>query len=100
MRYSEHYTVDRSDREAIIKAIGLGKIAKQCRVDRGHRNGAEVHIITTTAIILVFNARTKKLITKLIARPNQIKRYYPEGTAPQFLLDLAYEHTKLHYNKI
>ena len=95
---SRHWETERQYRELIIKKIGLGKVAGQFVVDRGHKNGAEVHIITTTAIILVYNARTKKLVTKLIARPAQIKRYYPNGDYPQEIVDLAYEHTKLGYN--
>ena len=99
MKYTAHYATERQLREAVIKRIGLGKVAGQFVVDRGHENGKEVHILTTTAIILVFNARTKKLVTKLIARPNQVKRYYPNGDYPQEIVDLAYEHVKAGLNK-
>ncbi len=40
------------------------------------------------------------MITILIARPNQIKRYYAENEAPQDILKLALEHMKAGYNNI
>lgn len=73
---TKHYENDRSKREAIIRRIGEGEDFQEFVVDRGHRNGAELHVITTNGIIKIFNIRTKRLVTKLIARPGQIKRYY------------------------
>ena len=72
---SRHYNRDRVMRERLIKEIGIGKEIATFRVDRGHVNGAELHTITTNGIIVIRNERTNKMITKLIARPNQIKRY-------------------------
>jgi len=96
---SVHFTRDRQDRETLIKEIGSGKVVKRVVVDRGHRNGPEIHEITDNAIVNIYNQRTKKLITKLIARPNQIRRYYEEGKAPKEILDKAYEHMKKGYNE-
>ena len=96
---SLHFTRDRQDRETLIKEIGSGKVVKRVVVDRGHRNGPEIHEITDNAIVNIYNQRTKKLITKLIARPNQIRRYYEEGKAPKEILDKAYEHMKKGYNE-
>lgn len=42
-------------------------------VDRGHPNGPEIHSVTDTGIIVVHNQRTGKMVTKLIARPGQVK---------------------------
>ena len=96
-----HYTNDRIDRENLIKnVIGQGKVIKGFIVDRGHKNGKEAHMITDTAIILVYNYNSKKLVTKLIARPNQLVRYFGKGNVPQKLWDLAYEHKRLGYNEI
>ena len=47
---SKHYTEDRQAREEIIKKIGTGEVVASFRVDRGHRNGAEIHKITNTGI--------------------------------------------------
>ncbi len=88
MTYSRHYAQDRKDRENRIQKIGEGTIIKTVVVDRGHHNGPEIHEISDTGIITVFNKRTHKLITKMIARPGQIKRYFTK--APKKLLDIAY----------
>jgi len=71
-------------------------------VDRGHPNGPEIHAVTDTGIIVVHNQRTGKMVTKLIARPGQVKRYYDaEGrNAPQDILAIAKEHLKKGYNNI
>ena len=70
-------------------------------VDRGHRNGPEVHKITDTALILVYNQRTGILVTKLIARPAQILRYYREDEVrPMAVVELARQHTKMKYNEM
>ena len=96
---SLHYTNDRKAREQRIKRIGNGKPIESFIVDKGHKNGPEIHEITDTAIINIYNQRTHELITKLIARPNQIRRYYTNGNAPQEILDKAYKNMKNHYNK-
>lgn len=96
---TNHYQNDRQKREELIRTIGEGKIVQGFIVDRGHKNGKELHIITTTGIIRIYNYNSKKLVTKLIARPNQIKRYY-NGNAPEELLEIAYEHKRLGYNEI
>ena len=98
---SRHYTRDRQRREAIITQIGTGNIIKEVVVDRGHRNGPEVHKITDTALILVYNQKSEKLVTKLIARPAQILRYYRENEPkPTKVVELARVHTKLKYNEM
>ena len=97
---SKHYTNDRTKREEIIQKIGIGTVVDSFIVDRGHRNGAEIHQITSTGIIVIYNQRTGKMITKLIARVGQIKRYYPEGKAPKNLIEKALDNTvKNHYNE-
>jgi len=45
-------------------------------VDKQHPNGDEVHVITDTGFILIFNERSERFITVLHARPMQLKRYY------------------------
>ena len=98
---SKHYTKDRKAREELIHMIGEGTPVKEVRVDRGHRNGAEIHVISSTGIITIYNERTKKMVTRLIARPGQIRRYYNENeTIPADLLALAKEHTRNKYNEV
>ena len=103
---TNHYKKQRYKREKFIdKNIGDGYIIDGFVVDKGHPNGVEVHSITDNAIIIVHNYRTGKLVTKLLARPQQIKRYY-ESTGrkhpPEYndVINLAYQHQCLGYNHI
>lgn len=98
MTTSRHYSEERADREARIALIGEGEVVDRFVVDRGHRNGPEVHELTTTAIIKVYNQRSGKLVTKMIARPGQIKRYYAQGKAPKAILNRAYENVQMGWN--
>lgn len=97
---SKHWTTDRADRAKAIEMIGNGNIIKTVVIDRGHKNGAEIHEISDTGIITIYNERTHKMITKLIARPNQIRRYYKENEKiPAGLIELAREHKRMNLNK-
>ena len=98
--YSKHYVSDRIEREKLIQKIGIGVALDTIRVDRHHINGAELHTITSTGIIIIRNERTNKIVTKLIARPGQIKRYYNE--VPKIMekvIQIARVHQELGYNK-
>lgn len=96
---TRHYTNDRADRENRIKEIGYGTVIKSVVVDRGHKNGPEIHEVTDTGIINIYNEHTKKLITKLIARPAQIKRYFINEIIPAGLIEKAkYNCYTLAYN--
>lgn len=96
---SKHYTSDRKNREDLIKSIGYGKTIKTAVVDKGHKNGPEIHELSDTGIITIYNQRTKKMITKLIARPGQIARYYTRNeTIPVKVMNLARQHQKMGYN--
>jgi len=97
---SKHWRADRQKRSQIIAQIGMGQVIKEVVVDRGHKNGPEIHKITSTGLVVIYNKRTGIMVTILIARPNQIKRYYAENEAPQDILKLAFEHMKAGYNKI
>lgn len=96
---SSHYSFERQERENLIEKIGYGNIIKSVIVDRGHINGPEIHNISDTGIITIYNQRTHKLITKLIARPGQIERYYTNGERiPQNLIKIAQNHQRLSMN--
>jgi FAD synthase len=97
---STHYTNDRRGREALIQQIGYGYTVKTVIVDRGHRNGPEVHKISSTGIVTIYNQRTMKMVTRLIARPGQITRYYEQSEKiPANLLKIAREHQQQRYNE-
>ena len=100
-RTSKHYITDRQKRENIIKKIGMGNVVDSFIINRGHKEGAERHEITSTGIIIIYNNRTNMIVTKLIARPGQIRRYYEEGKAPKNLIEKAIDNTvKNHYNRV
>ena len=99
MLTSAHYQKERKKREDFIAfVVGDGNVIKEMVVDRGHVNGLEIHSLTDTGVIIIRNKRTGKLITKLIARPNQVKRFFNKEQPPQWLMTLAKFHEDLHYN--
>lgn len=71
---SEHI-FSRRERQRVAN-FGFQTILAAFFVDKGHVNGPEIHFISDKGIIYIFNARTHLYITLLIARPNQILRYY------------------------
>ena len=100
---SRHYKKQRYKREKFINKYlnGDGNVIDSFIVDKGHAMGLERHDITDTGIILIYNAESGKLVSKLIARPKQIKRYY-DGSGrkpPKWLLNLCEWHKDLGYNK-
>lgn len=104
---SKHYEMERNSREDFIEKYlnGDGNIIDGFIVDKGHKDGAEVHSITDNGIIIIHNIMTGKLVTKLIARENQIKRYYQStGRKPPVeyknVLRLARYHENLGYNHV
>lgn len=96
---SNHWMKDREAREALIEKIGIGQVIKTVVVDKGHKNGPEIHELTSTGIVVIYNKRSHKMITKLIARPGQVRRYYKENEqVPTNVLKIAREHLKMGYN--
>ena len=72
------HAVNRSKRLQIAERLIIeesAKVLKIALVDKGHKNGNEIHVIFNNGIIKVYNARTHKFITVLIARVPQIARY-------------------------
>lgn len=100
---TEHARNMSIERKTKIKEIGIGKTLDRFIWDKGHKNGAEIHTITTTGLIIVQNKRTNNLVTVLIARPQQIRRYYeyynkPVNNAVKAVLTVAREHTDRGFN--
>lgn len=46
------------------------------KVDKQHENGMEIHAINRNGLIYVYNFSSRKMITVLHARPEQLKRYF------------------------
>ena len=74
---TQHVT-NRSKRLQIAQRLineESAKVIKIAIVNKGHKNGEEIHVIYNNGIIKVYNANTHKYITILIAREAQIERY-------------------------
>lgn len=101
---TNHYKNKRYKRENFIGKYlyGDGKIIDSFIVDRYHKDGLEKHCVTDTGLIIIYNLESQKLVTKLIARPKQVKRLYQSvgKKAPRWLLDLCYWHSILNYNEV
>lgn len=44
-------------------------------VDKGHRNGLEVHCLQEDGSILIYNKNTERFITVFLSRPGQLDKY-------------------------
>ena len=92
-----HFSKDRQDRvDVVVDELGEGDFVTSFIVDKGHKNGAERHIIYDNGVILVVNENTRKMVTILIARVGQITRYWsnlgrPFPTNLRHLLTIARE---------
>ena len=72
------HALNRSKRLQIAERLIIEESAKVIRiavVNKGHKNGSEIHIIYNNGVVKVYNERTHKFITVLIARVPQIERY-------------------------
>lgn len=95
MKTSSHYKKDRRKREQRIKMIGKGTIVK---VTIGERDNRPIkYMISDTGIITIWSIENKKVITKIIATPKQIRTYWEE--APTDLIAIAQYHKKMKWNR-
>ena len=101
---TNHYKNKRYKRERFIKEhlYGDGNVVDRFVINRNHPNGEEIHEIRDNGVVIIYNARTLKLVTKIIARPKQLENLYKSvgRTVPKWLIDLAYRHKSLNYNEV
>lgn len=93
--------VNRSHRLQIAERLILeesAKVVKIAIVNKGHANGQEIHIIYNNGVIKVYNERTRKFITVLIARVPQIERYQIKVT--KTMRNKIESHVAKGYNNI
>lgn len=69
---------ERKDRMGAYDELDLtdGVTLEAFEVDRQHKDGNEVHVITSAGMINIYNLNSKRFITVLGARPGQIRRYF------------------------
>lgn len=95
------HALKRSKRLQIAKRLIIeesAKVVKIAIVNKGHANGEEIHVIYNNGIIKVYNARTHKFITVLIARVPQVERYKIKVT--ETMKNKIKLHVKNGYNEI
>ena len=95
------HAVNRSKRLQVAERLIIEESAKVIRiavVNKGHENGEEIHVIFNNGIIKVYNARTRKFITVLIARVPQVERYKIKVT--KTMRNKIKSHVKNGYNQI
>ena len=84
--YMEEFTVSGQTSHAVKRSHRLqvaerliieesAKVVKIAVVNKGHRNGNEIHLVYNNGIVKIYNANSRKFITVLIARVPQIERY-------------------------
>ena len=95
------HVVKRSKRLQVAEQLIFeehARVLKIAVVDKGHANGDEIHIIYNNGIVKVYNERTRKFITVLIARVPQIERYNIKVT--KAMRKKINSHIKNGYNNI
>lgn len=68
-------------------------------IDTGHENGLEVHAVYNNGVIKIYNLRTSKFVTVLIARIGQMKRY-PNIEITKTMKRKIKSHVQNGYNEI
>lgn len=75
--FSKHLKYDRLERfKTYLKSVKEFDFISAFIVNKKHKNGLEVHAIDKNGFIVVFNFKSKKIITVISATPYQIERYY------------------------
>lgn len=72
------HTQERQKRLTLARQLIVSESAKVLQYsicDTGHENGLEVHAIYNNGIVFIYNMKSHKLVTVLIARLFQIERY-------------------------
>ena len=93
--------VNRSKRLQIAERLIIEESARVCKiaiVNKGHKNGNEIHLVYNNGIVKIYNANSRKFITVLIARVPQIERYKVKIT--RTMERKIKEHIKQGYNHI
>ena len=95
------HAVNRSKRLQIADRLIIkesAKVLKIAVVNKGHKNGNEIHLVYNNGVVKVYNERTRKFITVLIARVPQVERYKAQIT--KTMRNKIKSHIAKGYNQI
>ena len=95
------HAVNRSKRLQVAERLIIeesAKVIKIAIVNKGHKNGNEIHIVYNNGVVKIYNENTRKFITVLIARVPQIERYKVKIT--RTMRNKIKSHVKQGYNNI
>lgn len=107
-KMSDHAREDRVARfELVSKLDPNPTIDKAFIVDRGHRNGKEIHCVSEKGIIYILNLRKylkdyNSLVTVMIARPRQVTRLYEacDLSASESIINTCRYNQQMGYNMV
>lgn len=98
---SYHYSKDRQVREKVInEMIGNGKIIKTTTMQEPNRSFPATYQISDTGIVTILDVSMTVIITKIIASPRQLRRYYQDEPLPDKLLQSAINNVRKGYNLV
>lgn len=68
MKMTIHFSTDRKRRASILEELKAPILSVNGKlyifiVDKGHKNGKEIHVITENGVINIYNYNSKKYIT-------------------------------------
>ena len=95
------HAVNRSKRLQVAERLIIeesAKVVKIAVVNKGHKDGNEIHLVYNNGIVKIYNANTRKFITVLIARVPQVERYKIKVT--RTMRNKIKSHIKQGYNQI
>ena len=95
------HAVNRSKRLQVAERLIIeesAKVVKIAVVNKGHKNGNEIHLVYNNGIVKIYNANTRKFLTVLIARVPQLERYKIKVT--KTMRNKIKSHIKQGYNHI
>ena len=95
------HVMNRSKRLQVAERLIIeesAKVLKIAVVNKGHKNGNEIHLVYNNGVVKIYNANTRRFITVLIARVPQIERYKIKVT--KTMRNKIKSHIKQGYNQI
>ena len=95
------HAVNRSKRLQVAERLIIeesAKVLKIAVVNKGHKNGNEIHLVYNNGVVKIYNANTRRFITVLIARVPLIERYKIKVT--KTMRSKIKSHIKQGYNQI